>query len=173
MIKAANSADRAAGIASQTLINSENTFKDEQRAWVGALGATDIVVKENEPISFRVVVTNSGKTPALHLRFLTGSRGAAKGQRIKFVYDPVPKDQIVSDFVLQPGSQYLLPSGDPKSLPNKAAVGEITSGAFRVYIFGRMTYEDVSKRSHHTKFCFVISPDLKNANACDTYNEAD
>lgn len=172
------------GIAQNALITSqenfdrssqsaENTFRDEQRAWVGAIGIADVVIKEGQPPSFRVLVTNSGRTPALHVRFLTMGGGRPKGEKIAFAYPPAAKGEVLSDFVLQPGAQYFLNSGNEETLVTKTQVDGITSGASIMWIFGTMTYEDVSKRAHHTKFCFILTHDLKAAEPCDTYNEAD
>jgi hypothetical protein len=157
----------------KTSQSAENTFRDEQRAWVGALATTDVVIKEGEPPSFRVVVTNSGKTPALHLHFNVEAMSWLTGKRIKFTYLPVTKTAIVSNFVLQPGAQYFLQSGAPAPPLIKPQVDAITSGANTLWIYGKLTYEDVAKRLHHTKFCFIMTADLKSGQPCDTYNDAD
>jgi len=152
--------------------NSENAFRDEQRAWVGALNAADVVIKEGEVPSFRVLVTNSGKTPALHLRSVVTAKSRPKGQTAPLVYPPLTKGQLISDFVLQPNAQYSLIS--PPSAPlTKLQADLITSGDMILWIFGKIRYQDASRRVHHTKFCFVMSPDLKIAQPCNVYNEAD
>jgi hypothetical protein len=153
--------------------DAETTFRDEQRAWVGAIAVTDISIKEKELPSFHVVVINSGKTPALHLRFVVASRVWRKTDKANFGYEPIPKDQTISNFVLQPGAQYFLNSGKGKIFLSKDDIAAVVSGEIDVHIFGKMTYEDVSKRLHHTKFCFIVMPDLKAGEPCNTYNEAD
>jgi hypothetical protein len=157
----------------KTSQTAEETFRDEQRAWVGALGVTNVIIKEGAPPVFGVVVTNSGKTPALHVRFLTTGGSRMRGEQSNFAYPPLPKDQIVSDFVLQPGSQYTLNSGIPEQSATKPQVDAITSGTTIFWIYGKVRYEDVSKRIHHTKFCFLLATDLKTGQPCSTYNEAD
>ena len=153
--------------------SAENTFRDEQRAWVGAITVANLVVKAGEPTSASVVVINSGKTPALHLKFITGGQGSLSGQKIAFSYGR-PKIPIQSDFVLQPGAQYFMTIGDPSDEhATQLQVNGITSGTHLYWLYGKVTYADVSKRTHHTKFCFLVSRDLKGANPCDTYNEAD
>jgi hypothetical protein len=153
--------------------NAETTFRDEQRAWVGALAVTDLVIAEDKPPSFKVVLSNSGKTPALHLRFHVAEKFGIGSETIDFAYPPIAKGAIESDFVLQPGVQYFAQSGVATKSMTKLQVDAIAAGVMRVWIYGDLTYKDVSKRLHHTKFCFIESPDLKNGQPCNTFNEAD
>ena len=167
---------RLADDTEKNIKNAQATFRDEQRAWVGADNVTNIVIKENEIPSFSVQIKNTGKTPALHLRFVTSGTSQPAGQKINFEYPGLaPGPQIASNFVLQPESTYGLGvGGQPSIAPLKRhQVEVVSSGENWFWVYGKITYEDVSGRTHHTKFCFIIAIDLTNSHPCDTYNEAD
>lgn len=154
--------------------NAADTFRDEQRAWVGAVTVTDMVLKEGEFPSYTVILTNSGKTPALHMHAINMHKSWIKGKVIEFDYPNMIPGQILSDTVLQPGANSLLHSLPAQSGKlTKTQVDSITSGDYWWWVYGKLSYEDVSRRRHNTKFCFVITPDLKSAQPCSTYNEAD
>jgi hypothetical protein len=158
----------------KTSQNSEKTFRNEQRAWIGAIMVTNAVFKEDAIPSYSIIVINSGKTPALHVHSITMNKSRPKGEKIEFDYPPIIGKQINSDMVLQPGAQSSLNNGPSEAgTLSKAQADIVASGDYWWWIYGKMTYQDAFKRTHHTKFCFIMTPDLKYGQPCDTYNEAD
>jgi hypothetical protein len=162
---------------SERALNSTiEQFRQEQRAWVGATYVSSIVIKAGEMPTFQVEVVNTGKTPALHVRFTTSGTSRPAGEKIKFVYPgPANGPQINSNVVLQPtGRYYLGVGGKPPAQPvTDHQVDVIKSGENWFWVYGKIVYDDTAARTHHTKFCFIIASDLKNSQPCGTYNEAD
>ena len=55
---------------------------------------------------------------------------------------------------------------------SQAQIDWVRNGNYVLYLYGRMKYEDVFHRSHHTTFCKEILSDIL-VRDCGTYNDAD
>jgi hypothetical protein len=144
----------------------------DQRAWVGPNGNTSSQFRPNEEAKFVVVVTNTGKSPALHTYAEYTGKSILKGSPMDFTYPSVVDIAIHSSTVLQPGMLLYLNSAKNPTL-NQTQINMLQSGEMIAYIFGKIRYEDIFGKTHHTKFCMVVDRDLKTFKTCSTYNEAD
>src|SRR5437660_5541534 len=64
--KSADAADRSAKTAESTIANTQESFRQDQRAWVG-VGEIEITkFVEKDEFNMNVVFVNSGKTPAVN-----------------------------------------------------------------------------------------------------------
>ena len=166
----ASAMENAVGLTTTSLKATVDQFHLEQRAWVGPLSASDFNFTPGQPISYRIVFQNSGKTPALHERHQIMCRSFPKAGPVDFTY-PKPTG-IISTTTIQPGMTFENMTFSEVILSQRQ-VDAIRSGAAVPYLYGKITYDDVFSIKHHTTFCFVISPDLQRSEFCDKYNEAD
>jgi hypothetical protein len=55
--------------------------------------------------------------------------------------------------------------------PNQSILDQINSGAYRVYVHGRIDYDDVFRQKHWTTFCFHLTDGAWAS--CREHNDAD
>lgn len=60
------------------------------------------------------------------------------------------------------------PDGKPV---NREVVDYVNSGVMRLYVYGRIEYEDAFSKSRETKFCLAWVPKLGSFDTCEAYNE--
>ncbi len=158
-----------ADAAKKAIEVTQENIRLGQRAWVGAIEVRNIAVRAGAKTQFTVVITNTGRTPALKLvtQFATGA----------FPSDQVfvPKYQTLKTkpgvSVLQPGARLFLNVGSIEELTD-THIDSLKKSAQILYVFGRLTYEDIFKQPHYTIFCMRIAPNLAYAYSCDTHNDA-
>lgn len=158
---------------------SIETSRRDQRAWVGPIdiihpshkdGSRTVFVKEGDRPTFGVIVTNSGKTPALKVTPLQRMVVSFTKEPLIIRYNqPRTKPSIG---VLQPNAKLLLETDKTEPF-TKEIISRLESGQVTLYVFGIITYEDIFKRSHKTTFCMYMSSDLSSMKICETYNDAD
>jgi hypothetical protein len=130
-----------------------------------------------QDIHFRVTVENHGKTPAR--RFHPTLRFRFASAAIPFVpsYDGAPdasQQEAVSE--LAPDNHTILISTMRLKLAHDHDVNAVFSGQDNLYVFGKVTYEDVLDGTHELHFCRFYRPSpgtepLK-LNYCNSYNES-
>lgn len=168
-LEASNRQSRAA------LDESIATARSDQRAWVGAVAAEtpkDLAVGKQG--RFGWVIVNNGKTPALDVEQEIAAWPFTKGQECSPVYTEnpagTPKHSIT---VLQPGMRVTVWTY-PQMRPNtEENINNLKAGNEVMCVYGRMTYKDVFRRIHHTRFCAWLDTDLSTFNSCTGYNHAD
>lgn len=175
--ESADATKDAVQVAKDALKANIDMAHREQRAWVGptrivrpeSKDATDepIFIKKGLSARFEIIIVNSGKSPAREV----------KADKNCFLL-PL-KDQLVPKYthpkisvgVLQPNMSYrLITTISP--LPT-SDIDSIKNGDKILYVFGKITYEDIFRIPHWTTFCMKLIPSLDNFSACDTYNDAD
>jgi cytoskeletal protein RodZ len=179
MQSAAEAGKRQAVTSKIALETSIQMSRNDQRAWVGPVDTTSVTyfdqsrkayVEEGLVTTLGVIITNSGKTPALEVTNLQRMDILPAAKR--FVADYPGAVTAPSTSVLQPGAKVLL-----KSLPSdkpipKEFIDRFANGELILYFHGFITYKDIFAQSHKTTFCSYMGRDLKTMNACETYNEA-
>jgi hypothetical protein len=176
-------AQDAASAASIQATNSERSLKAtidnfhlEQRAWVGLAdalpplfveGGKRVYVKEGEEASFGFVITNSGRTPATNVVQGTSYIDLPRGTKFSPQYPGTNRAEV-----LQPNIRVwaMTPNTEPFTKPQ---VDGLKNGAYTLYVFGKVSYDDVFGVVHHTTFCMQLSRDLTGFSACPAYNTAD
>jgi hypothetical protein len=144
----------------------------DQRAWVGPTGEVILDIKPWKQPQITTVVSNTGKTPALHVRALIVGKIGLKGTAMMFDYAKLPSGQNRSDTTLQPGTHITLyPENTPVFSPTQ--IETIKRGDIVVYVHGKITYQDVFGKEHHTTFCSIVDRNLTDAEDCPQYNHAD
>jgi hypothetical protein len=180
----ANANQKLAQNAIDTLANSKQSFRDEQRAWIGVQGVADSKgFTEKEPWQITVVFFNSGRTPARNVQ-VSGM----------FVTSPVPisgpSPQQVSQLVFRP-AQSIAPQGFYRESMAKEVGAEgsrpyeisgqqtlvsqytqIKNRQLFLYYYGLLKYEGVPGETNETQFCILLAdPDTKEPGMCDTFND--
>ncbi len=140
-----------------------------RRAWIGPIhySKSDPVV--GMPIVLTVDLQNFGTTPARHLdhQVFTSIMGPQEWPTFLFRLDPGPaaKEQRQTldlypsaHYVLSPGHDagtYLLNIYDSEALMNWGPhlIGNLRTGQVRMYLWGRVWYDDIYDHAHHTDFC--------------------
>ena len=169
---------QAARLATQATVDA---FRLDQRAWVGPIemGINNPPIRAGSTLVATVVLSNSGKTPALHLYALTSIYVFPKDVVLTPRYK-VDKTDQPSNSVIQPGMKEMITTLPVQSLSGSGAgvlspgdFDDIQSGRYIVYVYGKITYRDVFQREHTTKFCGFLNRNMTTLRACKTYNEAD
>jgi hypothetical protein len=170
---------------------AEQTFRDDQRAWVGAENTFVDQFDTTKPFMARIQFTNRGKTPARAVQVSTGFIHSPT-----FLDGPAPEHIAALRFqgrsiVAPQASQTVLADGfsrgnvrGGRSLPIEMAsqhYNEIRQSTAFFYVFGQFRYVDTSDRTHVTKFCYflhdvsasITDPPNWQLGYCNTYNEMD
>lgn len=142
----------------------------DERAWIG-IGAFRVIQFDKDGFKVDIEMRNSGKTPALDV-----SESAKYGWN--FSLDNGPQEVW---FMSLPGNpaEAIPPGG---SHINHLIVGadslapgydSIKSKAYRIYVFGRIKYTDISRHVNGvTDFCFFMSdPDKHDLSFCRNHND--
>lgn len=173
MQSATDATTRAAKAAEDSITKSEASAHLDQRAWVAATNI-DGIPKEGSEFEIKVMAKNTGKTFAKQFTMYVG---LAKNLKPDFTLKPTDEGSIA---ILAPNSEYtatrLVPNdfGEEHRKLTKDDVEDFTSGRAELYVFGKMSYNDVFDCPHWTTFCFFLGRDLKYANCHDKGgNEAD
>lgn len=149
----------------------------EQRAWIGPTlvlpaeyteGGKKIYIKEGHPINCGVVITNSGKTPALNVQHSIAVQALKRGEKPLLKETTGQRDISV----LQPGTTLTI-HYPPIIGVSKANVAALSSGQDILFMYGIIRYDDIFKKTHLTKFCMYLAPDLATFSSCPYYNETD
>jgi len=142
----------------------------DQRAWVG-------IIKHGEPTEivpdvghfWYFLARNSGKTPALSVKYIATFWAETKGERFVPVYPSAEPVKVTSVTVFQPGERQWLMGGP---LPVRRETLEmLKNGTALLYIYGQIQYDDVFGDIHCTMFCYALNSDLQHLNAYEKYNE--
>jgi hypothetical protein len=144
--------------------------RSDQRAWVGATEIRDLNFSVGELTKYSVRVRNTGKSPALHVTVEVAGQYVPRGEKVEFVYPPL--STFTSNATVQPGVITSVTTVGPVAL-NQTQVNALKSGESVIYLYGKIRYQDVFRVVHHATFCFVVETDLRSADSCDRYNDAD
>jgi hypothetical protein len=138
--------------ATDTLTNTQDSFRRDQRAWLGVVDYHLLKFDGSVPMEITIDIVNSGKTPAIQV-----------DQSTAVVY--------LGQFVDYPeGPQAFRSSGAPDIPPQGKYIAHVSNdeiapywygiahGQIFLYVTGRLTYHDIyTKEAHHTHFCLVSS----------------
>jgi hypothetical protein len=167
--------------------SAENTFRDEQRAWIGVTRQTLEQFEEKKAVVIGVSITNAGKTPARNLKIRVRTivtnypiNGPAQEdiaglRKAPWILGPamspqgqysitIGKDQLVGQILTEENKRIVQGTIDRFPL--------IKSKTLFLYDVGEVSYEDVSRRTHLTTFCvFLADPETKFVAFCPEFNE--
>lgn len=150
------------GIAQNTLNQTLEISRTDQRAWVGVKFVRMITLEAGKHVSASVDMENTGKTFALNTvadvtivstpHFFDIQKYANSPNRQK------PKT-LPSVEVLSPNSEGDL-RAESSMIVNEATVDAIKNGTLLIYLFGDIHYKDIFGRPHLTRFCYEYFPEV-------------
>ena len=141
-VEIADAALRSTIRQSQAALNASiAASRTDQRAWIGVLGYSDLNITAGAMIRMRVMISNSGKTPALKVK--TNITGKLIRPDERFVPTYAAPYNVESASVIQPGaSAGMVAIGDPFTATD---VGMINDRRLIFYMYGKIRYEDIFK----------------------------
>jgi hypothetical protein len=122
----------------------------------------------------RVVLTNSGKSPAYDLFTSLAVGGKPSGQPPRFIYPRLPS---LSRGSIPPSQEVSLirsiTDSSDRPIPLSAEhMAALTSNQMRLWVWGCVAYTDsVNRKRHWNEFC--VWWDVNGYNACDSHNGSD
>jgi hypothetical protein len=168
MKKSTDAATRAANSAEAGLKLARDHAHLDQRAWVATTGIHG-KPEPDRPYILIIGVKNSGKTFAKKVTIRCHMRAVPKGKEPNFNEIPTMEPQSVA--LLPPNGEYASVSGDTKLSPE--LIDKIKAGDVVVFAFGEITYIDIFKCLHWTKFCSILDPVNWSYTVYKTHNDAD
>jgi hypothetical protein len=184
---AAHAAALAADTADATLKSSQKFYEIDQRAWAGVNRVGETFLNANQPPSFALGVTNSGRTPALKLRARVGTAVLRREAKFTPVYPHQGSEHDSGISTIQPGGYTELKWSAP-SVYIESLREEIKTGSKTLYLFADIMYRDIFDKARETTFCVqlqyaphgapweevtrgIVHPDYQWI-SCGTYNDA-
>jgi hypothetical protein len=164
----AGAMEGAVGQANRAFDSTVEQFHLEQRAWVGPVAIIQPVFKDTDSFSISILISNSGKTPALKFGSRYSWNIILKTGVFQATFDR-PQGIPSSGTILPNGELTLVSSPYPL---RKQSLDYVTSGKALLYVYGELAYDDVFNKTHHTHFCTFYDQTLK-PGVCNTYNDVD
>jgi hypothetical protein len=176
--RTATAAQQQAGAAQDSADAIERQTKVTERSW---LGPTDIAYSKppqsNDPIIVVAHFKNTGKTPAKAVILADVMEALSRDQKPDFgkeVSFPTPS-------VLFPGGEFFMTfdtsgatSNGQASVPHVSGpdIEALRADFLRLYVHGRIKYEDIFGCKHWTTFCYrsYAGPGFI---ACEQHNDTD
>jgi hypothetical protein len=168
----------------QSSKSTEETFRAEQRAWIGVLATVDSTgFTEKEIWKVKVIFFNSGKTPARKVQ--------TSGMYITSpVPIPGPSSEQIKQLKFRP-AQSIAPQGSYREALGSDFPPEVSTALQRqgqqtlvsqyksikskqlfLYYFGILKYGDSFGKMRETQYCiFLADPDTKEVGFCDAFND--
>jgi len=160
--------ESAVGQANVSLSATQNSFRDDQRAWLAPVSGT-ITLDKKHPMRIDVIVQNIGKTPALDVNSILDWRDIPAGGPLDLTYSPMVKH--LGHGTLYPNSKQGV-FASSLQIPTESELEAFRAGKRIFYFFGSVDYKDVFGRIHTSQFCNIINIDLSTVRSCDEHNEA-
>lgn len=154
-------------------------FRLDQRAWIGIgdIRSVPPLPTVGENLEAVVVFHNSGKTVAEKLGGCTISEPVKRGESPNFSYANEPH---FSAGLVAPGSDHhirlILTRSISKGTPSpltQPLLDAINAEDLKIYIHGRISYDDIFGRHHWMTFCYFWHPETRGYAVCTEHNEMD
>jgi len=147
-----------------------------QRAWLHVLVQTQAHTNGQpfvvgEPLEIRATTKNTGRTPAINIKSVTKRDVTARDAGGKFLEPPFvyrDADYVFNGNLTPDGSSY----GDFVKPFTSTDLDRIISQKVRMYVHGRVEYDDVFGANHWINFCTFLLPTGAWA-TCPDHNEMD
>ena len=141
--------------------SGEQHSERELRAYLSAKPTVLIDFIQSRKPSVIVIVRNDGKTPAKKFRWIAGLERVADEEIItdRDLVQPRP-EELVPNNVLHPRAEAQCYVSAEVSL-TQYDIDEIASGkGNRLFVFGRILYEDIFGKERFTNFCAFVEPEI-------------
>ena len=127
--------------------------RDDRRAWVCPFHARVLTPQQSGNITVEISYKNSGKTPA----FVWTTANLLVLEESSVTDEVLSRENPISKgvFVCPPGAQGTSKITFPEKLTD-GHINAIKSGQVSLFVVGRVTYDDIFNKTHHSRFCFSI-----------------
>jgi hypothetical protein len=136
----------------QAAVKQADAMELEERAWIGVTEVqTPTELHEGTLLNPTISLVNSGKTPAFNVVQRVGYRIVHAGN----AFDPGREASLstpVRQGIILPNGKRMLSVSDLGNIGRQRAI-ELNGGAYRLYLFGEITYDDAFHHTHRTRFC--------------------
>jgi hypothetical protein len=121
-----------------------------------------------------VDLVNAGKTPAKHATYVASVvlKNSPPSDDATLNDDARGENLFHSDSVVAPDG-LLVVSGFLRAVITPELAAKIKTGSLSLYIYGKVTYQDIFSESRTTRFCSVFMPERNDMSDCTTYNDVD
>lgn len=148
----------------------------DQRAWVGVRSIQMLPMEAGKPLNMEIKFSNSGKTFALDVRHTGILRLSDKPlsditPEDRASLDKQPK-QVPTLVTLAPSGESLIPCASLAPITEEM-IAAINTGKVHVYLVGEISYTDVFKQWHTTRFFQHYVPAEQKFLAEQSHNDAD
>lgn len=155
--RSAKAAQTSSAAANQTAVTAEQALKIGQRAW---LAVTEIKINRRSPSPLpqwvTTTVTNTGQTPAMNVRtFQKWLVAADLPDELGYEDEDTPSaiGSIGSGVFASLLAELTYRNGEPL---------QIDDGGKRIFLYGRVRYNDVFGGDGETRWCSVYDPATQN-----------
>ncbi|MDP2209533.1 MAG: hypothetical protein Q8K98_12305 [Bacteroidota bacterium] len=150
-----------------------DAVKIENRAYIGIQEIIPKPVVVGKPVEITFIAANVGKTPAYSVRQQSGLSFWSEFT----VDDPFKHSDII--FPKDTQAVYVLGSGAPLYIEHssnttlkKSELDTLQKGAFTIYAYTSITYNDIFGVPHFTHICLEYMPAVNMWRAAKKYNDA-
>lgn len=140
----------------------------DERAWIGPVDSPIIEWEVGKKFEVAIPLKNTGKTPGTHITTVMAIRSLSPQEMPTFTDFVTPTGRGV----LQPSAVTYLAFFSDKAL-SQTDFDAVKSGKLTVWVYGRITYDDIFGRHHWTTFAQTFNPIKKGLDTYGTNNEVD
>jgi len=159
--KGAAASQESVSATRQSIESSVNAIQLDQRAWISASinlwndsGKPMMEIPAaGQPLIVRISYKNSGKTPALHVKIFARREGFIASD--KFPSFEYGESKYGSPTTIPPDSNVVMDDVITRTLVQSDR-DKIFSKDWRLYVHGRVAYDDVFGKAHITEFCSFL-----------------
>jgi hypothetical protein len=169
-LQISRASEASANAAEKSARTAEASFTIGERPWVMVKGASYAEIKAGQAPTAILTIINTGNTPAFNVTTDT---------MIAFRNTPVPAPMPITITPGQVGSKSsIAPKADMniiishRELMTNELIKNLYENNYRLYVWGKIEYEDIFKRRHKTEFCGVQRMGTLNFDLCDGNNTA-
>ena len=168
MRRATDAARDSADATTNAVKDSRNAVQLDERAWIGPVDSPIIDWEVGKKFAVAIPLKNTGKTPGTNVTTLMAIRPLSP-QKMPLFTDLVTP---TGHGVLQPSAvTYLAVFGD--GAISRADFDAVKSGKLTIWVYGRITYDDIFGRHHWTTFAQTFNPIKRGLDTYGTNNEVD
>jgi hypothetical protein len=173
------STDHNMEIAATAAKDSADAAKMDQRAWLGI----DVIRSDptnpelGKPFIVTIQFKNTGKTPARKVVMRGRGEPVLKGKQPNYSYEGIRTFSAYISPGAMPSTQVApmtIPGTEQSIIINDDLINGLRTGAFTVYVHGRIDYEDIFAVPHWFTYCAsLVVPFNSHFGSCDSHNESD
>jgi len=159
MKKSTDAATKAAKSAEDSVAQARETTRLDQRAWVVTAGINGFP-EAGHPFRVKVIISNTGKTPAKNLDPICASDPVERGNlpnfqaRLKEVSEKHRNEEGSKGFLPPNGRTETTLEPKTEQIFSDENITALKNGNPRYFLYGEITYEDIFDQPHLVDFLY-------------------